>query len=63
MAAKVVVECDGNGCDTEAWFEFGYFGEGDLPTIDWSFDTDNEFYYCPSCVKKMIASGELEGEL
>jgi hypothetical protein len=60
MVAKVMIECDGNNCEEKAFFDFGYFGEGDLPTVFWSYDADNEFYYCPSCVKKMIARGELE---
>ncbi len=59
MAAKVIVECDGRKCSTSYEFDFQCFDAGDLPTIHWSYDADNEFYYCPSCVKKMIASGEL----
>lgn len=60
MAAKVVVECDGRSCFNETVFDFGVFCEGDLPTCYWSYDADNESYYCPSCVKKMIESGELD---
>jgi hypothetical protein len=60
MSVTVVIMCDGKNCSTKAEFPFGCFEMGDFPTIDWSYDTDNEFYYCPSCVKKMIASGELE---
>ena len=60
MAAKVVIECDGRSCFNEREFQFGSFNEGDLPDINWSYDADNEFYYCPSCVKKMIANGEMK---
>ena len=60
MTAKVVIECDGNGCFNEREFPFGSFNEGDLPDINWSYDSDNEFYYCPACVKQMISNGELE---
>lgn len=59
MAVKTVIECDGKNCNTSATFPFGAFEMADLPTVFWSFDCDNEFYYCPSCVKKMKASGEL----
>lgn len=59
MGIKVLIECDGSGCDTTAEFQHDEFDVGDLPDINWSFDADNWFYYCPSCVKKMIANGEL----
>ena len=59
MSARVKIECDGRSCFNEAEFDFGAFNEGDLPTIYWSYDADNEYYYCPQCVKKMIANGEL----
>ena len=58
MSAKVVVKCDGRSCFNEREFEFGCFNEGDLPGINWSYDADNAFYYCPSCVKRMISNGE-----
>lgn len=60
MSIKTVVECDGNGCDTNMTFSLDCWEYGDLPTIEWRYDSDNQFYYCPSCVKKLIASGELK---
>lgn len=64
MTAKTVIKCDGNrygkSCESKEEFDLGRFVEGDLPTWEWSYDSDNEFYYCPKCVKRMIASGELE---
>ena len=59
MSVFTIVKCDGNKCHTEITFDYGYFDMGDLPDINWSHDADNEFYYCPSCVEKMIKSGEL----
>lgn len=58
MAAKAVIECDGNGCDTKAEFPLQHFNMGDLPTIMWGFDQENDFYYCPACDAKLEANGE-----
>ena len=58
MAAKTVIECDGQGCCERAEFPFGHFNMGDLPTVMWEFDELNEFYYCPACDEKMEANGE-----
>lgn len=59
MGIKTVIECDGNGCAMTAQFQYDEFNVGDLPDINWHFDVDNWFYYCPHCVKKMVANGEL----
>ena len=59
MGIKALIECDGGGCCTSTEFEYDEFDVGDLPDINWHFDGDNWFYYCPGCVKKMKASGEL----
>lgn len=59
MTVQTTVECDGGGCNESSEFDHGSFDMGDLPDINWHFDADNEFYYCPGCVKKMIANGEL----
>ena len=64
MGVKTVIKCDGSNhglkCESNDEFDLGHFVEGDLPTWEWSYDSVNGFYYCPKCVKKMIASGELE---
>ena len=57
MAMTVIVSCDGQRCSTTASFKFGHIDEGDLPTVEWNYDQDNEKYYCPECSKKMILSG------
>lgn len=59
MTVKTIVRCDGSGCSIAIEFDFESFDMGDFPDLNWSYDADNEFYYCPSCVKKMIRSGEL----
>lgn len=53
-------ECDGNGCHNG--HELSPAEPYDFESIpdEWSFDEINEFCYCPWCVEKMVASGELE---
>ena len=61
MTEKTVISCDGGNCDSGSEHEHygGDFMICDITDIGWSYDADNEFHYCPSCVKKMIANGEL----
>lgn len=51
MGIRTKVVCDGDGCDASVEFSDIAFELGDLPTIDWICDIDNEFYYCPTCVE------------
>lgn len=70
MSVRAEVSCDGRGCvgnfslnlrDLEGWEEqVGNADNNWLDGNDWSFDSMNNFHYCPTCVREMIKSGELK---
>ncbi len=60
MTLKAKFECDGNDCSSEHELRQTEPYDHEMLPDSWSFDGVNEFHYCPSCVKKMIANGESE---
>lgn len=60
MTIRAKFECDGRGCFNE--HEIGPTEPVDTEMMPdtWSWDSINDYHYCPSCKKKMIENGELE---
>lgn len=62
MSVELNVLCDGRLCYSEQMFYEPELNERDLKRKGWRFDYENCLYYCPKCVPKMIASGDLESD-
>lgn len=59
MSMKILISCDGNGCGEDYESFSPDFDVDEIIELGWH-DSENDFHYCPSCVQKMIKSGELE---
>ena len=52
MTKKIIIRCDGCACDSEL-----EGGLRDAVHVNWACDEENEFHYCPTCVKAMKDAG------